>query len=216
MGHLKAIETTYRGHRYRSRLEARWAVFFTTLGIRFEYEKEGYKLGSAGLYLPDFWLPDQRCWVEIKGEPMADGEMAKQHALALHDEHYVFLFEGQIIVPSEETPPLSARVFLGESTGPYARPDSDGWRWQLCPVCRTYAILPCWAKDSPDWYCAECDEGPRRAELIALGEWMGYEWHEGEWTTTDIIMRPDLAPSLIGAYCAASEARFEFGENGAF
>jgi hypothetical protein len=25
---IQAIETVYRGHRFRSRLEARWAVFF--------------------------------------------------------------------------------------------------------------------------------------------------------------------------------------------
>ena len=65
---IKAIETVYNGYRLRSRLEARWAVFFDTLGIHYEYEKEGYNLGKAGWYLPDFWLPDQKCWIEIKSE----------------------------------------------------------------------------------------------------------------------------------------------------
>lgn len=41
---IKAIETVYGGYRFRSRLEARWAVFFNTLGIPFEYEKEGFDL----------------------------------------------------------------------------------------------------------------------------------------------------------------------------
>lgn len=67
---LKAIETHYDGYLFRSRLEARWAVFFNTLGIKYEYEKEGYQL-DAGLYLPDFWLPESRVWVEVKGgEPL--------------------------------------------------------------------------------------------------------------------------------------------------
>lgn len=39
---IKAKETRYNGYRFRSRLEARWAVFFDTLGIKYEYEKEGY------------------------------------------------------------------------------------------------------------------------------------------------------------------------------
>lgn len=30
---IKAIETEYDGHRFRSRLEARWAVFFNAVGL---------------------------------------------------------------------------------------------------------------------------------------------------------------------------------------
>ena len=33
---FKAIETKYKGFRFRSRLEARWAVFFDALGIEWE------------------------------------------------------------------------------------------------------------------------------------------------------------------------------------
>jgi len=62
---VKAIETQYRGYRFRSRLEARWAVFFDVLGLKWEYEKEGYKL-STGWYLPDFWLSDLWLYVEVK------------------------------------------------------------------------------------------------------------------------------------------------------
>lgn len=52
-----AIETEYRGYRFRSRLEARWAVFFDALGIVWEYEFEGFHLDNGSQYLPDFWLP---------------------------------------------------------------------------------------------------------------------------------------------------------------
>lgn len=38
---MQAIQTRYKGYHFRSRLEARWAVFFDTLGILWEYEKEG-------------------------------------------------------------------------------------------------------------------------------------------------------------------------------
>ena len=34
----KPIETTYNGVRLRSRLEARWAVFFDALGVKWLYE----------------------------------------------------------------------------------------------------------------------------------------------------------------------------------
>lgn len=62
---VRPIETRYHGYRFRSRLEARWAVFFDTLGVRWEYEVEGFELPS-GRYLPDFWLPREHLWVEIK------------------------------------------------------------------------------------------------------------------------------------------------------
>jgi len=64
---IKAIETVYRGYRFRSRLEARWAVVFDALGIRWQYEHEGYELPSGKRYLPDFYLPDVDMLVEVKG-----------------------------------------------------------------------------------------------------------------------------------------------------
>jgi hypothetical protein len=60
-----AIETRYAGCRFRSRLEARWAVFFDHLGIAWEYEPEGYEVAS-GRYLPDFYLPEFQKWIEVK------------------------------------------------------------------------------------------------------------------------------------------------------
>lgn len=65
MSDLTPIQTEYNGHHFRSRLEARWAVFFDALGIRYDYEAEGYELDGVW-YLPDFWLPDIECFVEIK------------------------------------------------------------------------------------------------------------------------------------------------------
>ncbi len=62
---IKAIETNWNGYHFRSRLEARWAVFFQTARIKWEYEPEGYVLPS-GPYLPDFWLPDLDMWAEVK------------------------------------------------------------------------------------------------------------------------------------------------------
>ena len=66
MPEIKPIETFYKGYRFRSRLEARWAVFFDVAGIEYEYEPEGYKLSDGTLYLPDFYLPAFDTYVEVK------------------------------------------------------------------------------------------------------------------------------------------------------
>jgi hypothetical protein len=93
---LKAIETIYKGNKYRSRLEARWAVFYETLNIPYEYESQGYDLGEGLYYLPDFWMPDQDCYVEIKGSQPSENDEMKMRLLALQSDKPVFLFVGQI------------------------------------------------------------------------------------------------------------------------
>ena len=67
---IQAIETIYRGYRFRRRLEARWAVYFDLMNIPWEYEFEGYRLSTGENYLPDFYLPEVSVAVEIK--PIGD------------------------------------------------------------------------------------------------------------------------------------------------
>lgn len=77
MEEIKAIETEYNGYRFRSRLEARWAVFFDACGIEYVYEPEGFELGNGLRYLPDFYLPNDDVWIEIKGKKLSDAEREK-------------------------------------------------------------------------------------------------------------------------------------------
>jgi hypothetical protein len=90
---LKPIETRYDGYLFRSRLEARWAVLFDSLGIKYEYEKEGFDLGESGRYQPAFFLPDYRCWVEIKGADPTDEEIIKVQTLVMTGGLPAFLDE---------------------------------------------------------------------------------------------------------------------------
>lgn len=63
---IKAIETEYNGYKFRSRLEARWAVFFDEMGIKYLYEPEGIEVNGLR-YLPDFYLPESNQFFEVKG-----------------------------------------------------------------------------------------------------------------------------------------------------
>jgi hypothetical protein len=65
---IGAIETRYAGHLFRSRLEARWAVCFDAMDIKWQYEPQGFQFDDS-FYLPDFYLPDFSTWVEVKGNP---------------------------------------------------------------------------------------------------------------------------------------------------
>ncbi len=50
---------------FRSDYEAYWALFFETAGVAWKYEPKVYTDGVV-YYLPDFWLPDQRVFFEVK------------------------------------------------------------------------------------------------------------------------------------------------------
>lgn len=98
---IPAIETRYAGYLFRSRTEARWAVFFDALGIAWEYEPEGYDLGEVGWYLPDFWLPlptveypNAGYFVEIKGVKPTNDYLTKLCTLAINSKHNVWCFVG--------------------------------------------------------------------------------------------------------------------------
>jgi len=72
MQKTRPIETYYNGYRFRSRLEARWAVFFDSAFIDYQYEPEGYVLSDGNCYLPDFYLPLFHMFVEIKPSDATD------------------------------------------------------------------------------------------------------------------------------------------------
>lgn len=135
---IKAIETVYNGYRFRSRLEARWAVFFDTLGIAYQYEPEGFDLGNGIWYLPDFWLPRQGCWIEIKGNSPTKTEDEKASALAKGTQHTVFIFFGGIPIPANQEELIqnndSAHIYFPSGGG------DNYYAWCECPKCGELGI----------------------------------------------------------------------------
>lgn len=142
MNGLKAIETEYKGYRFRSRLEARWAVFFDVCKVQWEYEPEGYVLDNGQYYLPDFLLHDvtfnhagysegNDLYVEVKGKMTEeDAKKIRQFAFPEGSE------EGDLWIPEKMNPLLVlAAIPDGETIqeiersvfdGYWLRPDSFG------------------------------------------------------------------------------------------
>jgi hypothetical protein len=65
---MKSIDTFYNGNYFRSRLEARWAVFFDEIGVKYQYEPEGFKNSNGECYLPDFFLSN----VSLRSYPQGE------------------------------------------------------------------------------------------------------------------------------------------------
>lgn len=132
---IRALHTDYAGFTFRSRTEARWAVFLDALGVRWDYEPQAYSFGGQR-YLPDFWLPTQGRWLEVKGG-RPDGR-AREKCQWLADG------TGQpvLVVWGEPRPPCLLAEVAAELPGEadQALVFTSGWDdyahwWCLCPYC---------------------------------------------------------------------------------
>lgn len=63
---IQAIQTMHNGIRFRSLTEARWSAFLISLGVHYEYEPGRYRLSTGGTYLPDFYIPRFKAYLEVK------------------------------------------------------------------------------------------------------------------------------------------------------
>ena len=144
----KPIPTYWAGRYFRSRLEARWAVFFDTLGIAYEYEKEGYPLGNGVCYLPDFWLTDLKFWIEIKPAGPTPEEFEKARRLVNSCGVPLYMaVEPMGYVPPWAPPDMANPLTYDYGDGPpmhlaFLEEDrqDDNHQWTRCPSCYRYGI----------------------------------------------------------------------------
>ena len=109
---IEALPTKYNGVEYRSRTEARWAVFFDSLNITHRYEDRLLDLSDGSKYLPDFYLDEFDAFLEVKpnSDQIVTNECIKARQLAndvKNEKTKVWLATG---APSTQAPniiPLS-------------------------------------------------------------------------------------------------------------
>lgn len=210
---IKAIETHYAGCRFRSRLEARWAVFLEHMHIEWQYEAQGFECGprvslTTGSeawptwgYLPDFWLPEQKTFIEVKGS-LTDGEWLRviDNASSLCDRTDTRLaLCGPIPEPGSEWAPtaLSMRkgcVLVSPALVGGATDDGEHSLGEGCIAHDT----------GGDLWAVTAEACNREAALRNFGRNpLGYplRWREA-------------FGSFNRAYAVARSARFEHGERG--
>ena len=207
MAEIKAIETIYNGYRFRSRLEARWAVFFDNAGIEYKYEVEGFKNDDGICYLPDFYLPKTETWVEVKGD---------SRALCNECDKYTELLDWGGVLPGFLDSLETSRGLLLLGDIPYS----------LCRVMNCHPIIQhrkglhkSWANFCPNY-------GPRTisdsaADMAFVTTDVDIYTSENiqndadEWVVeTRSIPVKRYWPKIDEAYLLARQARFEYGEKG--
>ena len=207
----KAIQTAYKGYLFRSRTEARWAMFFDALGVKYRYEVEGYDLNGLW-YLPDFWLPDLKYWIEIKGiKPTGIEEEKARRLCHMHGGDMVFIFtspwytEGALAytfipdnleVPND--PHLRERLYMAHVA------ETADWFWCECPVCGNVGVTADGNPAPLHCYCV-LDKVLNTLDKRDDGSLDGGQLLE----RLSKIPRTAMTPRLVRAYTVARQARFE-------
>ncbi|GGK61876.1 hypothetical protein Sme01_03730 [Sphaerisporangium melleum] len=188
---INPIETRYAGCRFRSRLEARHAVFFDHLGLQWEYEPQGFHT-SAGPYLPDFRIlqggVEEPLWIEVRPVDVSR-DLGPFLAFGFNDE------TGEV---------LHQAYRVGDLPDPKRIVDD----WGTPGVGE--ALSP--ADDGAPYFWCVCASGQHVGiEFEARGHRIKCACNrsiEGDWGHTA------RHPRLLEAFAAARSARFEHGESG--
>ena len=188
---IKAIETVYNGYRMRSRLEARWAIAFDVMGIKWAYELEGFELSNGVRYLPDFWFPEVKCWAEVKPGTFTTEEKERCQLLADSTGKPVILLDGM-----PEDRPYNHRGPNG--AGGY-------WAWSLClgqaVGCPAMPLmLPPWNEPHPE---LSLDQLKAAGWDVAIRDYMD---RKRAWAQQ---YDSAVGPRWEAAILAAKRARFE-------
>lgn len=197
---ITPIETRYSGYRFRSRTEARWAVFFDHAGILWQYEPQGIICpdrlnltgGYAQSYLPDFYLPDLDMWVEVKGSWNSD-ESKRFLTAAAYLSHI-----GSSVALISGVPRYSDDLF---PTLPVLKLEND---WLV-----EYAWHPDCGRDTDPFMGALRVVATPGAQKVSARDLLTY----ARWRTP--AHQPTELRTYLSALDAARSARFEHGETGA-
>lgn len=208
---IKPIETFYNGYRFRSRLEARWAVFFDAAGIKYEYEPEGFDLGNGIYYLPDFYLPELDVWCEVKGTKISE-----------EDKRKIDLFRGDPEDGSARTLLMLREIpiaedewsVVGDTYGDDYGNGDIGWdnyyQFCVCPACGKIGL----AFDGRGWRVCGKKHKNKNSITQTYEDYPGdiriFKYHM-DGRTDDKGYTPGV-PLLANAYLKARQARFEHGE----
>ena len=182
---IKAIETVYNGYRFRSRLEARWAVFFDAIGISYEYEPEGFELSDGTMYLPDFYLKQCKTWFEVKGV------MSKEDKHKT--EQFIFDTKMPLAIGNADFTFCSPIMHFGDCIGIDEPTNSYLARCYSCG--ETYFI-----GESASYECTCCEfyDGNCTFDCLSIGD-KPFEAFDD---------------NVKNAFLKAKQARFEHGESG--
>lgn len=227
---IAPLETRYAGYRFRSRIEARWAVFLTRLGLDWEYESQGFMVDWQGQVSRTYPTGAHEAWPAVRAYA---GSQLPTAANTEPPTRYL---------PDFRVPGLALHLEVKPATPHLIDPEGVK-RWER------FAGQLAFERDHGRTAML-CGPIPNPDEVDEYGPPRPYEWYEqpilmlGEWHTAwcacptgehfDIQFqarggrincgcprvigdhyRTGNHQKILNAYAAARSARFEHGERAA-
>lgn len=139
------IKTFYAGTWFRSRLEARWAFLFDSLGLKWEYEPF-----DANGYIPDFLLHgNSPLLIEVKPDPniatLRHRTDQLDQALDGRWQHDVLIVGVSPMLPELDW--WDTYYGVAGLLGEYSQWEPDDWSWawdrglwHTCLACDTFGV----------------------------------------------------------------------------
>ncbi len=96
---IKAIPTTYKGVEFKSRFESEVAMLLDKLGLEWQYEPKSFLL-PGGHYMPDFFVPSIKLWVEARGYDNKDWQLDqfREHIGTIKESYVVFKHDSHMLI----------------------------------------------------------------------------------------------------------------------
>jgi hypothetical protein len=94
-------KTIYKKIEFKSKLESRFARFLDRLNIQWEYEPTLFLLQDGTYYKPDFYLPELKTWVEVKGLILEHNEKICMDFAKENNTEILLISEGESSYASE-------------------------------------------------------------------------------------------------------------------
>lgn len=201
---IKPIETMFNDYRFRSRLEARWAIVLESIRQEWEYEKEGFDINGTW-YLPDFFIHYNSAtprgwgfWLEIKPVPLTDSQIETLATLvritghttyaacgnSWTGEHIIYVFKHSRVSIPDDIPWISDGQILEED----------------------HHDIPEFIKLFQEWnYRLPYPKDRHLVVKSNSGERQFSFFNDYRFSTGNV--------SLMDAFQAARSARFEYGES---
>ena len=137
---IQSIDTVYDGYRFRSRLEAKWAMFFNEAGIEYSYEPKGIKT-SYGWYLADFFIPSMDLWIDVKGNAEAEPFALNKLAEICEEGQRGAIIENIPLVKNNSINPFESKDFKLQHNVTFGEGTEDGlYLFCSCIKCGAYGF----------------------------------------------------------------------------
>ncbi len=145
---------TYKDCYYTTKLEAKWAVFFDNLNIKYDYEPRRKNVLSGKVYIPKFYLHKYDIFADIHPQKKETAELEKEYKFATQNnlliifgepaiDGYVVKYIGDSFSDDVPSPYMDNAVFaMGRRTDCLYLVENEEEEIEYTEICNSFCSDP--------------------------------------------------------------------------